>query len=225
MPKMDSSKIPTKEELYQWRLDRLESCYADLAKYGPRVLASIQFTEREAALAALDESIAREHFRKSAEAAKRIFEIAWESQDEKAISKLFSDPFAVSADMTVEGLHAALAAGDWEAVSYIAAHSDFPWSNKLVHGQVRRYADALRRLILENNYSGFREIKRESGILNFSYLAEILAKSERDPNQALEMLRIFAEKADKYTGLGFSMWQGSVPAIRNWIALKHPDLV
>lgn len=224
MPKMDSSKIPTREELYRSELDRLESHYAVLTKYGPRVLAFIQFTEREAALVAPNESIAKEHFRKSAEAAKRIFEIAWESQDEKAISKLFSDPFVVSANMAIEGLHVALAAEDWETMRYIATHSDFSWSNKMVHGQVRRYAAALRRFILENDYSGFREIKRESGILNFSYLAEILATSEYDPNQAIEMLEVFSEKADKYIGLGFSMWQGSVPAVRNLILLKHPDI-
>lgn len=235
MKPMDSSKIPTKEELYASGVDYLQRSYAEipLAPYPMRVWRSIEFHELSAALDAPDKPTAREHFQKSAEAAKVIFDFIWENKWEdkesmETLKKALDVPPSSSLEV-LESLQAAFAAKEFELAKQIAEKSDLPWHKQWSHGQAHRYALALRKLILQNDYSGFKEIKLEKGILTWGYLGEIWRAVESDPKKALEMVEVLSQKADEFAKrpdcMGYQIWQSAVPAIRNWVALKYPDLV
>lgn len=233
MPEMDSSKILTKEELYSSETDGLRRRYAEIpsAPYPMRVWGSIRIHELLAALDAPDEPTAREHFRKSAEAAKVVFDFVWDRKDDpnQATLKELVGVSPTNSHTVLESIQAAFAAKEFGLARQIAEKSDLPWHKKWSHGQAHRYAIAFRKLILENDYSGFKEIKPEKSIRTFGYLGEIWREAEHDPKKALEMVEILSEKADEFAKrldcMGHHIWQSAVPAIRNWVALKHPDLV
>lgn len=162
---------------------------------------------------------AKGYFKKAAQCDQEFFHIAWENRDKREKVPGDVDGSFAGAVGAIDGMHSAMAAGEWEIAKDIASHSGF--ENDWAHGKdAISYEGALRNLLLHNDPSGFSAVRSQKRhAIGYSDLAAIFLIAAMSPEKARQQLEEFARTKARSIK-GSSTFTLAVYAIREWLATR-----
>jgi hypothetical protein len=214
---MNEQHSSRRQERRQRYLKRLKEWQAKPEKK-PGTLSDIARFATWIGLLSDDPSQARAYFHLAAQTKKELFQLAWEHQDSPDYDGYYGYGAVTTSVAAIDGIHAALAAGDLELAKDIASRSGFKPDGIWIKGkEARIFADALRSLVLKGDLSGFAAVPPKEGPIGYSDLANIYLMGTSDREKALAALGEYEKFLNTSPVKSDYTFQLAIPAIRNWL--------
>ncbi len=215
---MTRQKEASKEELRASYLESIRRREEGLAsgRYQKFVLALLGTDYVGLGFLSDNASEAKGYFKKAAQCDQEFFRIAWENRDKREKVPGDEDGSFAGALGAIDGMHSAMAAGEWEIAKDIASHSGF--KDDWAHGrQAIRYEEALRGLLLRSDFSGFSSVPSQKRYaVGYFDLAAVFLTAATDPKKAGDQLEEFARVKSRSLK-DSSTFTLAVYAIREWL--------